>query len=923
MAPSLVSRRTLPLAVVVFASNFESLGRAQTDAASANEEIVELSPFTVSTTRDRGYVATNTLAGSRLNTDLLTTPAAVSVFTRDFLNDIAAGDVMEASLYALNAAPQFQNSPSANFEANIFGNTGVSFRGFVSGTATRNFFPWSVASDAYNVERLDFARGPNSILFGTGTPGGIVNTTTKRANFNGNIGTVSGRIGTRDAYRATFDWNQILWDKKLSARINAVWDESDSWINYGFTKRRGIHGAVTFRPWRDTTIRLDAERLDQDRNIARRFPLLDYYSGWSGNTIPVARGPLPAGDTTVANMGTIPILIYDTNSGQVMNWTGMAMTNTDRGSALEPTLMRHQNFNGPDDRNDTSGRNYSIFVEQRLFEKLFIEAAYNKMDYTIDLNRPFLIQGGVGGGSYQVRIDPNEQLPNGQPNPKVGQPFVQGNWQKVHQELHSDDYRLTASYEFDFGEAWGKHQIAGLLGRREENSTSATARQTDFNRTAAPNLPITNDAHRVYRRVYLDTGDAPQYTGRDNANQAPGTDIGFLVWQGGQLRDEIVRQDYRQISMVSRFLGDRLTLIGGLRNDEFKTQRRAGRAQDDRGSFYVTGDYGPFDPPAGRNTKTYGATLKIVEGLYAYANKSENFNNQSNMVPTIGSEGRWSLAPIPPRSGEGTDYGLRFRLLNGRLQGSAGYYETAELNRTFFWFGTVVTQTAVIVNLLEPGAYTTAFQDTTDTQGKGYEFELTANLTDQWRLTFNAAKKRTVLSNQGLNYKGLYAAKRDEWLAQSGGPLDPNGQVAQAIATIDPILVSFVRDGQRQLGESEYTANLFTNYEFAAGTRFAGLSIGGGVRYLGPSVIGYDDANGDGVIEEYKGDADYTADFTAGYRWSLRDRRELRLQLNVRNVFQNDMVQRVGIISQAYDQEGGTILYKNPREIFLTATYSF
>lgn len=894
----------------------------QSEPTATPEPRVELSPFTVSSTRDRGYVATHTLAGSRLNTELLTTPAAVSVFTRDFLNDIAAGDVMEAALYALNATPQFQNSPSANFEANIFGNTGVSFRGFVSGTATRNFFPWSVASDSYNVERLDFARGPNSILFGTGTPGGIVNTTTKRANFNGNLGAVSARVGTRDAYRATLDWNQILWDQKLAARVNAVWDESDSWVNYGFTKRRGIHGAVTFQPFRDTTIRLDAEHLEQDRNIARRFPLLDYFSGWSGHTIPQARGPLPEGDSTVVSMGNVPILIYDTSSGRVMDWGGMAMTDTDRGSVLEPTILRHQNFNGPDDRNDTRGRNFSVFVEQRLFDKLFIEAAYNKMDYAIDLNRPFLIQGGVGGGSYQVRIDPNQQLPNGEPNPNVGQPFVQGNWQKIHQELHSDDYRLTASYELDLGPA-GRHQIAGLLGRREENSTSETARQTDFNRTAAPNLPITNDAHRVYRRVYLKTGDDPEYTARDTPNRSPHVDVGFLVWQGGQLRDEILRQDYQQISMVSRLIDDRLTLIGGLRRDEFRTRRRAGRAQDERGSFYITGDYGDFGPAAGQNTTTYGATFKIIEGLYAYANKSENFNNQSNMVPVIGSDGRWSLASIPPRAGEGTDYGFRFRALDGRVQGSVGYYETAELNRTFFWFGTLVTQTSVIVNLLEPGAYTTAFQDTTNTEGEGYEFEVTANLTDQWRLTFNAAKKRTVLSNQGQFYKGLYAQKRDEWLAQSGGPLDPDGRVETAIMTIDPIIDFFVRDGQRQLGESEYTANLFTNYEFAGGSMLSGLSIGGGIRYLGPAVIGYDDANADGVVEEYRGDSDYTVDFTAGYRWQLRDRRELRFQLNVRDLLQNDMVQRVGIISQAYDQEGGTILYKNPREIFLTATYSF
>lgn len=895
-----------------------------TTPPAASEEVVELSPFSVTTTRDRGYVATNTLAGSRLNTDLLTTPAAVSVFTRDFLNDIAAGDVMEASLYALNATPQFPNSPSANFEANIFGNTGVSFRGFVAGTATRNFFPWSVASDSYNVERLDFSRGPNSILFGTGTPGGIVNTTTKRANFLANRAALSVRVGTREAYRTTLDWNHVLVDKKLAARINAVWDDSDSWINHGFTRRKGIHGAVTYQPFRDTTIRLDAERLKQDRNVARRFPLLDFYSGWSGNTIPVARGALPAGDSTVVSMGSAPLVIYDTSSGRLMNWTGMAMTNTDRGSVHEPVQMRHQNFNGPDDRNDTDGQNYSVFVEQRLFNKLFIEAAYNRMDYEIDFNRPFLIQGGLGGGSYQVRIDPNEQLPDGSPNPNVGKPFVQGNWQKAHQELHSDDYRLTTSYEFNLGKWGGRHQIAGLLGRRDEVSTSQTARQTDFNRTAAPTLPLGNDAHRVYRRLYLHEGDSAQYTRRDNPVGAPGTDIGFLVWASGQVREENTRQDYKQISLVSHFLDDRVTFIGGLRNDEFKTRARAGRAQDSRGNYYVTGDYGAFGPAVGRNTKTYGVTVKLVDGLYAYANKSENFNNQGNSrVPTIGSDGGWLLVPIPPRLGEGTDYGLRFRLFNDRIQGSLGYYETSELDRTFFWFGTVVTQTSTIVSLLEPDAWTGAFQDTTNTEGKGYEFELTANITPRWRLSFNAAKKKTVLSNQGMNYKRVYAQKRSEWLAQSGGPLDPDGTVANAIAIIDPLIESFVRDGQRQIGESEYVANLFTNYEFSSDSRLSGFSIGGGVRYLGPAVIGYDDANFDGQNEEYKGDSDYTVDLTAGYRWRLRGRNEIRFQLNVRNLFQNDMVQQVGIVSQAYDLEGGTILYKNPREIFLTATYSF
>ena len=66
-------------------------------------EAVELSPFTVNTSRDVGYQAENTLAGSRLNTSLRDTASSVSVFTREFLDDLAITDVRELVHYSMNA----------------------------------------------------------------------------------------------------------------------------------------------------------------------------------------------------------------------------------------------------------------------------------------------------------------------------------------------------------------------------------------------------------------------------------------------------------------------------------------------------------------------------------------------------------------------------------------------------------------------------------------------------------------------------------------------------------------------------------------------------------------------------------------------------------------------------------------------------
>lgn len=73
-----------------------------------------LNPFVVTTEAETGYAATNTLNGSRLNTALRNTPAAISVFTRDFMDDIGATDIASLLLYDLSSEVEFGD---ANAEA--------------------------------------------------------------------------------------------------------------------------------------------------------------------------------------------------------------------------------------------------------------------------------------------------------------------------------------------------------------------------------------------------------------------------------------------------------------------------------------------------------------------------------------------------------------------------------------------------------------------------------------------------------------------------------------------------------------------------------------------------------------------------------------------------------------------------------------
>ena len=86
----------------VRAAPLESRDRPAT-ATGRDSETVELSPFVVNTARDRGYVAENTLAGSRLNTKLRDTPGSISVFTREFLDELGINDIRQLVEYSVNS----------------------------------------------------------------------------------------------------------------------------------------------------------------------------------------------------------------------------------------------------------------------------------------------------------------------------------------------------------------------------------------------------------------------------------------------------------------------------------------------------------------------------------------------------------------------------------------------------------------------------------------------------------------------------------------------------------------------------------------------------------------------------------------------------------------------------------------------------
>lgn len=320
--------------------------KAKPAPASLEESALVLSPFVVTSAKDEGYVATNSLAGSRLNTKLADTPASISVMTKDFINDIAAISVTGAMEYAVNAGNDINAGNTANRGDTGNGLIGNDFnfqvRGYRQATQTRDYFRTVLDGDTYNVERIDVARGPNSLLFGVGGPSGVVNTTTKQADPTRDFGTLNTRIGSFGMQRGTVDVNHGFLDGKFGVRVNLLYQEADGYHDFESDDQKRGAIALTWRPTDSTTLRVNAEKGFIHQNRVRPWTAVDNYSRWRDSGSPMfAYGTpqSPAGNLAPVQTDAVK---NDQNYSQSQNTSNLGGVNN--GLSTDQFLSFHLGF---------------------------------------------------------------------------------------------------------------------------------------------------------------------------------------------------------------------------------------------------------------------------------------------------------------------------------------------------------------------------------------------------------------------------------------------------------------------------------------------------------------------------------------------------------------------------------------------------
>ena len=215
-----------------------------------------------------GYKTSYSRSSTKTNTPLLDTPQSVSIVTQDQIRDQNITKMEEAARYV----------PGVNVQMGEGHRDQITIRGMTNGSngTTSNFFIDGARDDAeyirdfYNIETIEFLKGPNAMAFGRGSPGGVVNRVSKMADdITRRRLILSG--GSFDDRRVEMDVGGKI-NKKSSLRLNSLYQKSNSYRDFVGFERYGFNPTATIALSSKTKLQVGYEHFKDSRTTDRGIP---------------------------------------------------------------------------------------------------------------------------------------------------------------------------------------------------------------------------------------------------------------------------------------------------------------------------------------------------------------------------------------------------------------------------------------------------------------------------------------------------------------------------------------------------------------------------------------------------------------------------------------------------------------------------
>jgi outer membrane receptor protein involved in Fe transport len=749
---------------ILTATSAGSLLAQSAPNTAAKAEVVELSPFIIATERDTGWSANDTLTGTHTKQALKDLPVNIDAITSDFMEDLGLFTADETAQFVANvyALPLMENdNQGGNF----------SFRGMTQvNNISRNYFRWFIPSDTYNVERIDFGKGSNSLIFGAVEPGGQGAAFTKRPMLR-NFGEVLAFFNSEGAYRYQLDYHRKLTGT-LALRFNAVRRQEKTFQDASAYKFSGETLAALWRPFKRTSIRIEGEKGKYDNT--RGFAGINVWeqsarsNAWStagtyytSDGVWVIQAAQSAADRASANSvaGGQPSLIEGSFVDVTMRNAAGAIVGTKRINGFP----KRYNLRGGFDKQARPFNTYSITIEQG-FGPITAELAYNHQNQASDRND--------NSFDTTISVDVN------------GRPFIDAASDRKHFGTHTDAFRAAVVYNWKPAK-WMEQLFVATAEYNESSQDNYRLQAYNVRPIlSGAATAINTNADRGRLRLYLDD---PQFYSRAvfdrlQFNAPPVTNavdmrmLGFFAsGTDAASGTQFVRSAAATFSATGKYFGGRLQSLVGVRRDtnreyDYTTTRYFGQFQEAiRPPKYQDALKGDYQENPSQNlahtTFTGGLTYAFTRDINVYGVYSESFRFQDFVT--------LDNVRFGPIIGTTKEVGVKGNLFDGRSGLTLGVFDIDRENVRLSYnniIGLSATQLEDLMNpnnilpgnpaykYSAPGTASAARNYQSTENSKGADLTLMLRPTKQLQLRFTLARTKVLDVPDLASFRGYYNA---------------------------------------------------------------------------------------------------------------------------------------------------------------------
>lgn len=905
---------------------------AQQAAADAtkDDEVVRLSPFTVESEKDYGYLKTNSATATRVGMEIQKVPMNVSVQSREFLDDTNSTSLTD--LFRYTAAASGDNRFAMRRPANEATPQGeFTLRGFKVNTLLRNGIFRYISYNLDNVERVEIVSGPASVFFGQGYPGGVINFITKKPSFAKIPTTFTYKLDDNSGQKFILDHNAVL-SKNAAFRIVGAWSDLQGDRRFEFRDNINLTPSLTLIPFESGKVEINIEA----EYLKEKFMANDYdwiYSDFAGWQAWVA-----AGNPNAANNYTSYIQSRRVATG---NWSLPSVTSLERGAYITDASGNriHDeafNYTSRGAYSDNVVKTFSTTVDIKPFDWLSVRynyvrdwSAFNALEgLTLPYGDGVHWSVGAGSSAGYYRNTENQQLDVIFDAPEIfgikNKLLAGVNFNKYEQKYNAND--PTAGLFPFYGHVPGAtNAIANPGWTQVAQNIAGSAGQVPVNqviRDRNGNIKLVKEVYTFWDPGFEQNPSiATLYKGdRVLLDQyKPETDAWYVNWQATALED-------------------RLTVMAG-----FRKEKRGGDGQ------YLIANYPWFIPPANASDDTVahppsvygydynysrgellapqlegdsdmiGASYAVTKNINLYASHSNtfkfnagfaggalpgdvkfwaadalahgggSFNYLGQTITSVAQleaavTARGAFSTVPNETGENLEFGVKVSSDDNKVVGTFSVFRATRANER-------VDDGAKQANLEEPLNYsTTLFAPGSAYYGKRLLRWRTVNLENKiegataeviWTPSRNL---QAVVNGSWLwTAKTVYDGTRPAPGTAAFNAASPANQVAWNIwynARIENV--------------PEYKLNAFTKYTFTDGP-VRGLSVGAGMRYSSELVVSrsvdWNPLNGGLQGGDY-----LVFDLTVSYPWEVAGYK-IKTQLGVYNVTDEDYFEGRNVLS--------------------------